>query len=107
MGYIMFRAAALALLLVGAALAGRVLGPEQEPVGQLGGISISSWIVGLAVSLFMVSPRVYGLPGTLLGVVAAGTLGWAILPASIPAWVLAMGLLFIAVGTAVRIFSPE
>ncbi|MBJ2214101.1 hypothetical protein JFT64_18830 [Pseudomonas carnis] len=107
MGYIIFRAAALTLILVGATLAGRVLGPQQEFEGQLGGISITSWIVGLAVSLFMISPRIQGLHGTLLGMVSAGAIGWAFLPASIPAWVFTIGLFFLVAGIAARIFSPE
>lgn len=107
MGYIMIRAAALSLIIFGAALAGRTLGPQQEIEGQFGGLSITSWIAGLAVSLFMISARIPGLQGTLLGAMSAAVLGWAFLPASIPAWVFIMGLSFLVVGIAVRIFSPE
>jgi hypothetical protein len=108
MGYILFRAAALVLILAGTAIAGKVLGPQLELEGQLGGISITSWIVGVAVSLFMVSSRMpEGCTPPLLAMVSAGILGWAILPASIPVWVFTMGVFFLIAGIAARIFSPN
>lgn len=107
MSHTVVRAAAMTLILIGAALAGRLLGPEQELEGQLGGISIASWIVAVAASMFFVSARMSGLNGALLGVVAAGALGWSILPVAIPVWIFIMGFFFLIAGTAFRIFNPD